>query len=239
VGDIVLRVGDTLLVEAHTSFVEQQRGARDFSLVSRLDGASPPTSAQAPLSLLILLGMIGLVTTGLLSMLQAALLAAAAMLLFRCCSEETARQSIDWPLLLAIGASFGLGTALEQSGAAKAAAHVLLAPAGANAWLALVLIYAATSLLSNLVTNNAAAVIVFPIAISTAEQLGVNHIPFAIVLMVAASASFATPLGYQTNLMVYAPGNYRFSDFIKMGVPMNILVGVVTCLIAPLVWPFR
>ena len=238
IGDIELRPGDSLLLEAQASFVEQQRNARDFYLVSRLDGDGPPTTAQAPVSLVILLAMVILATTGVLSMLQAALLAAGAFLLTRCCSEEIARKSIDWPLLLAIGASFGLGRALESTGAAAALADGLLARAGSSPWLALAVIYGVTTLLSELVTNNAAAVIVFPIALSTATQLGVHHMPFVVAVMIAASASFATPLGYQTNLMVYGPGGYRLADFLKMGVPMNLLMWIVTCSLAPLVWPF-
>jgi len=238
IGDIVLRAGDALLLEALPSFVEQQRNSRDFYLVSRLDSEGPPTSAQAPTSLLILGTMVLLATTGWLSMLQAAFVAAAAMLLTRCCSEETARRSIDWPLLLAIGASFGLGRALEGTGAAEVIAHGVLAEARGNPWIALILIYGTTTLLSEFVTNNAAAIIVFPIAMSTAAQLNVNHMPFVIAVMIAASASFATPLGYQTNLMVYGPGGYRLPDFLKMGVPMSLLMWTVTCALTPLVWPF-
>lgn len=238
IGDIQLRSGDVLLLEALPSFVEQQRNSRDFYLVSRLDGAGPPTKGQAPIAIGILAGMVALAASGLLTMLQAAVLAAAAMLLTRCCSEETARRSLDWPLLLAIGASFGLGRALEGTGAAENMAHALLAPAGANPWLALIVIYGVTTALSEFVTNNAAAVIVFPIAMATAAQLGVSPMPFVIAVMIAASASFATPLGYQTHLMVYGPGGYRLSDFLKMGVPMNMLMWAVTCAIAPLVWPF-
>jgi len=171
-------------------------------------------------------------------MLQGSIVAAGAMLLTRCCSEETAQQSVDWPLLLTIGAAFGLGTALESTGAAGAIANTLLSRAGTSALLALVLIYGTTMVLTEMVTNNAAAIIVFPIAMSTAGQLGVNHMPFVIAVMVAASSSFATPLGYQTNLMVFGPGGYRVSDFMKMGIPMSVLMWIVTCTVAPLVWPF-
>lgn len=238
IGDIELRAGDALLLEALPSFVEQQRNSRDFYLVSRFDSAGPPTSAQAPIAALVLVAMVALAATGVLSMLQAAVVAAAAVLLFRCCSEDTARRAIDWPLLLAIGASFGLGRALEQTGAAQAMADGLLAHAGSHPWLALVIIYLTATSLSELVTNNAAAVIVFPIAMATAAELGVSHMPFVMALMIAASASFATPLGYQTNLMVYGPGGYRVSDFLKIGLPMNLIVGAVTCALAPLIWPF-
>jgi di/tricarboxylate transporter len=238
IGDIELRAGDALLLETLPSFVHEQRNSKDFFLVSRLDGEGPPTNAQAPIALTILFAMVVLVTTGVLTMLQGSIVAAGAMLLTRCCSEETAQQSVDWPLLLTIGAAFGLGTALESTGAAGAIADTLLSQAGTSALLALVLIYGTTMVLTEMVTNNAAAIIVFPIAMSTASQLGVNHMPFVIAVMVAASSSFATPLGYQTNLMVFGPGGYRVSDFMKMGIPMSLLMWIVTCAVAPMVWPF-
>jgi di/tricarboxylate transporter len=237
-GDIELLAGDALLLEALPAFVEEQRNSRDFYLVSRLDGESPPTTSQAPIALAVLVGMILVATTGLLSMLQAAIVAAAAMLLTRCCSEDMARKSVDWPLLLAIGAAFGIGAALDDTGAASAIAGLLLAQAGTSPLLALIVIYGATTLLTEFVTNNAAVIIVFPIAMSAAAGLGVNHMPFVVAVMMAASSSFATPLGYQTNLMVYRPGGYRMSDFLKMGIPMNLLMWIVTCALAPLVWPF-
>lgn len=239
IGDITLRPGDSLLVEALPSFIEQQQNSTDYYLVSRLGESGPPTVTHAPVALLILASMVVAAATGLLSMLQAALLAAAAMVLTRCVSEDTARKSVDWPLLVAIGASFGLGAALQKTGAAQSLAGSLLAYAGDNPWTALAVIYATTTILSEVVTNNAAAVIVFPIAMATATTLGVNYMPFVIAVAVAASASFASPLGYQTHLMVYGPGSYRLRDFVKMGVPMNLLLWGITTGLAPLVWPFR
>lgn len=238
IGDIQLHAGDALLLEALPSFVEQHRNSRDFYLVSRLDGAGPPTTAQAPIAIGILLSMVVTVATGLFSMLQGSILAAAAMIVTRCCSQDTAQKSVDWPLLLAIGATFGLGAALEETGAATALASVLLSQAGPNPILALILIYGTTMVLTELVTNNAAAIIVFPIAVATAAQLEVSHMPFVIAVMIGASCGFATPLGYQTNLMVYGPGGYRFGDFLRMGVPLNLLMWIVTCTLVPFAWPF-
>ena len=238
IGDIELHAGDALLLEALPSFVEQQRNSRDFYLVSRLDGEGPPTTSQAPVALAILVGMVVVVAAGLLSMLQGAIVAAAAMIVTRCCSQDTAQKSVDWPLLLAIGATFGLGAALQETGAADVLADALLRQAGTSPLLALVLLYGTTMILTELVTNNAAAIIVFPIAMSTAAQLDVHYMPFIVAVMIGASCGFATPLGYQTNLMVYGPGGYRLTDFLKMGVPMNLLMWVVTCAVAPMVWPF-
>ncbi|MGE3635947.1 MAG: SLC13 family permease, partial [Sandaracinaceae bacterium] len=238
IGDIELHVGDVLLLEAPPTFVEQQRNSKDFYLVSRLDTEGPPTTTRAGVAAVILLAMVGLAASGLVSMMQAAFLAAAAMFLSRCVSEESARRSVDWPLLLSIGCAFGLGKALEQSGVASRFAELLLAQAGAEPMVALVVIYATTVLVSELVTNNAAAVIVFPIAVSTAVALGVESRPFVVAVMMAASAAFATPLGYQTHLMVYGPGGYRLGDFLKIGIPMNLAVGATACFLIPRFFPF-
>jgi di/tricarboxylate transporter len=173
-----------------------------------------------------------------LSMLMAALLAAALMLITRCVSIESARKSIDWQILIAIAASFALGAALEKTGAAKMIASSTTELAGGNAWLALALIYLITLIVTELITNNAAAALMFPFAIATSQTLGVSYLPFVIAVMMAASAGFATPIGYQTNLMVYGPGGYRFSDYVKIGVPLDLLIMAVTVALAPFMFPF-
>ena len=238
IGDIILTPGDVLFLEALPSFVEQQRNSTDFYLVSRIEDATPPQHERGWIALSIVVIMIALAASGLVSMLQAAVGAAAAMLVTRCCPEETARRRIDWQLLLAIAGSFGLGNALIQTGAASVIAGGMLSMAGDSPWLALTLVYGITMIMSAMITNNATAVIIFPIAVATAAQLGVDHMPFVITVMVASSASFATPLGYQTNLMVYGPGGYRFRDFVRFGLPLSILVWVVAVWITPRVWPF-
>ena len=238
IGDIELQAGDSLLLECMPSFVERNRNSRDFFLISQLQDAAPPNRSRAPVALLILAAMVGLAGSGLLSMLEAAFVAAGGMLLGRCCSQQSALRQIDLPLLLAIAAAFGLGRGLSDSGAAGYLAQLMQSMTGGNPMLSLILIYVFTAILTELVTNNAAAVIVFPIAYSTAETLGVNPMPFMVALMIGASAAFATPLGYQTNLMVYGAGNYRFGDFLKVGLPMNLVVGVTALIVCPLVWPF-
>ena len=238
VGDIVLQPGDTLLLEAPTSFVQTQRNSRDFFLVSRIENSSPPRHERSVLALAILIAMVAVVAFGWLSMLEAAIVAAGLMLVTRCVSGSTARRSVDWQVLIVIAASFGLGQALEVTGAAESIAQSLVQLAGGDALLSLAVIYAITTLFTELITNNGAAVLMFPIALATATNLGVDLTPFAIAIMMAASASFATPIGYQTNLMVYGPGGYRFTDYLKVGVPLNLLMGAVTLLVAPLVWSF-
>jgi di/tricarboxylate transporter len=237
IGDIVLRPGDVLLVEAHPSFADQHKNSRDFFLVSRVEKSNPPRHDMALIAVGLLVGMVTVVSLGLVPMLVASLLTAALMLLTRCLSIEAARQSIDWEVLLAIGASFALSGALEKSGAAEALARVAVDWAG-GPWMSLAVLYLITLLVTELITNNAAAALMFPFALSLAKQLNVSYLPFVIAVMMAASAGFATPIGYQTNLMVYGPGGYRFSDYLKVGVPLDLLVAVVTVLLAPWIFPF-
>ena len=238
IGDIVLRAGDTLLVEAHPSFADQQRNSRDFFLVSRLEDSNPPSHDRALLAVGLLIAMVLAVSFDWVSMLEASLVTAGAMIFTRCVSTEGARRSIDWEVLLAIAASFAVGMALEKTGAAREIADRMIALAGGNPWISLAVLYGVTLLATELITNNAAAALMFPFAMDTASGLDVNFMPFVIAVMMAASAGFATPIGYQTNLMVYGPGGYRFSDYLKMGIPLDILVWVITVAIAPLVWPF-
>src|SRR5690606_19791004 len=144
IGDIVVQPGDTLLLEAAPTFVDQQRNARDFFLVSQVEGAQIPRHDKAWLALGILGAMVALVTAGVLSMLVAAMLAAGMMIVTRCCSSREAMKSIDWPVLLVIGAAIGMGRAIQTSGAASSIADGLLSMAGDNPWLVLAMIYVMT-----------------------------------------------------------------------------------------------
>lgn len=208
VGDIELQAGDTLLLEAHPSFADQMRNSRDFFLVSRLEDSTPPRHERAPVALLILAGMVVAAGAGWLSMFNAALLAGGLLLLTRCVRTTAARRSIDWQVLLVIAASFGLGRAMERTGAAAEIAGRLINFAGSNPYVALAVVYFVTMLFTEVMSHIAAAVVVFPIALATAKSLGVEFTPFAMAMMMAASCGFATPIGYQTNLMVYGPGGY-------------------------------
>lgn len=237
-GDITLRPGDTLLVEAEAGFHERYRDTRDFLLVSSLDDSTPRRHTRAPLALAILLAMVAMVTIGWLSMLQGALLAAGAMILTRCCTVTEARQSVDWSLLIVVGAALGLGQAMDETGAASGVANAVVNIAGTNPWMVLIAVYLVTSLLTEVITNNGAVALAFPIAYSLCQTLGVDLMPFVFAIMMAGSASFATPLGYQTNLMVYGPGGYRFSDFLRIGIPMNLLLALIALTLIPFIWSF-
>lgn len=239
IGDIVLRPGDTLLLEAPSSFVAAHRDSRDFYLVSSVEGARPPRHDRAWIAIAILVAMVGAVTAEWISMLNAAMLACGAMIATRCVPWSVARRSVDLDVLLVIAAALGLGVALEVTGAAKAIAGVLLGLAGESPWTALFVIYGVTMLFTELITNNAAAALVFPIALATAERLGVDFRPFAVAITFAASASFATPIGYQTNLMVMNPGGYRFTDYFRLGIPLNLMLWLLTTALIPLVFPFQ
>lgn len=238
IGDIVLQPGDTLLLETHPSFTDRQRNARDFYLVSQVENSTPRRHHRAGIALATLVAMVLLAAIGVLTMLNAALLAAGVMALTGCVTGPEARQSIDWSVLLVIGAAFGLGKALDTSGTAAVVANGLVALAAGQPWLALLAVYAVTTLATELITNNAAAVLVFPIAMATATNLGVSVMPFIIVIMIAASAAFATPFGYQTNMMVYSPGGYRFADYLRFGLPLDFLLMAVAVVLTPLFWPF-
>jgi di/tricarboxylate transporter len=238
IGDIVLAPGDTLLLETRPDFVEQQKNSRDFLLVSQIGDSHPLKHERAPLAIAIVAAMVVVVTLGWFSMLEAALLAAGLMILTRCTNSRTARRAPDWQVLVVIATSFGIGAALEKTGAASLMAGGLIGLADGNPTITLSLVFLATARLTALATNNVAAVLVFPIALQAAQGMGVSAEPFILTVMVAASASFATPIGYQTNLMVFNVGGYRFGDFVRVGVPLTLVVGLVTVLVVPLVWVF-
>lgn len=237
-GDVKLQTGDTLLVEGGRSFAEVHRNSRDFLLVSGLTDSNPPDHRKAPLSLALLLGLVVSSAMGWLSILQAGFLVAGLMIMTRCLTSTQARKSVDFSVLIVIASSFSLGEALDVTGAAKGIADGLLSLGLDSPWLTLVAIYLLTTVFTELITNNAAAVLMFPIAQAVSTSLDVSVLPFAIAVMFAASASFLTPLGYQTNLMVQGPGGYRFTDYLRWGLPLSMVVAAVTLLGIPFFWSF-
>mgnify|MGYP000412028735 CR=1 FL=1 len=238
IGDIQLLPGDTLLIEAEKGFLFKFRNSRDFLLISKLRNSCAMRHNRAPWALSIMLIMIILMTTASIGILQTVVLTAIAMLLSGCLNIEDARRSIDYQVLLVIACAYGLGTAVQKVGLADLITEHAILLAGGDIWLMLVLVYVATVILTETITNNAAAIIMFPIAVSAANTLGVNITPFAVAVMIAASASFITPIGYQTNLMVFGPGGYRFIDYIKLGLPLSLIVASIALWIIPIVWPF-
>ncbi len=236
-GDIVLQTGDVLLLETHADFVNEQRSRADFYLVSQVEGASPPRLERAGLSLLILTGLVVTATTGLVSTVVAAFFAAGAMLVTRCCTHEEARRALDLPVLVSIAAAFGLGRAMQVSGLDQNLAAFAIEMGASSPMMGLIVVYFVTALLTELVTNNAAAVLALPLALSVADRLDAQPMAFVFTVMIAASASFLTPIGYQTNLMVFGPGGYRPVDYLRVGLPLAVVTAVVTLLVVPQVWP--
>ncbi|MDA0791266.1 MAG: SLC13 family permease [Proteobacteria bacterium] len=237
-GTITIEAGDTLLLESRPAFVTRQRYNKDFLLINELE-STPPRHDRAYIAWGILILVVALAAFGITSMLNASLLGAGLMLITRCCSIWQAEKSLDLTVLITIAASLALGAALDKTGAADLLAAGIIDLSGATPWLMLVLTYLCVSILTELITNNAAAIVMLPIVLEITDKMALNPEPFIFAIMIGASASFATPLGYQTNLMVYGPGNYRFTDFLKAGLPMNLLIGVSTLAILLLGWPLQ
>jgi di/tricarboxylate transporter len=239
-GDVRLSLGDTLLVLADGDFRKRWRESREFLLIAPLSGVPPTRSPRAPLVAAIALGFILMTAFGVVGLLEAALLVPLLLVGTRAMSVAEARRAVDVNLIVLIAASFGLGAAVESSGLAATVADGLvglLAPIGAAATLAAV--YLATIALTELISNNAAAVLIFPIAVATAAGLGLDPRPFVITVLFGASLSFLTPIGYQTNMMVYGVGGYRFLDFTRLGVPVTLAAGLAVVLLVPIFFPLR
>ena len=237
-GELELQIGDTLLLETDAAFAQRHANTSDFLIVNEIDGAARIDHRRA----MTALGVIGLMvianTVFGVDILVSALVAALLVLLAGCVQVLELRRSVDLRLIAVIACSFALGAALDRSGVAAVAASHLLDWAGGDPFRTLVLVYVAAVVFTELITNNAAAVLMFPIAMAAATQLGVNPMPFVIATMIGASAGFITPIGYQTNMMVYGPGGYRFTDYVRLGLPLSLVVGCAVLYAIPRFWPF-
>ena len=235
--DLVVQVGDTLLLEGGSEDI--QRLAQEMELV---DLSRPAARAyrrgHAPVAVGALLGVVGLAALGVAPIFLLTVLAVAAVLLLRAIDADEAFSFVDGRLLTLIFAMLAVGAALQASGAVELIVNMLVPllsqmPPILMIWM----LYLITSVLTELVSNNAVAVVITPIAIALAQALGVDPRPLVVAVMVAASASFATPIGYQTNMMVYGPGGYRFTDFMRVGIPLNLSIGLISSVMIPLIWP--
>ena len=238
-GDTAIRVGDTLLMEGASEDIH--RFASDFDLIQITEPSVRPFRRdKAPIAILALAAVVLLAGFGLLPIFSAAVLAVGIVLIARCIDSDEAISFVDGRLLALIFSMLAVGQALHVSGAVNLIAETI-APylLGLPPLLVVWAVYLLTSVLTELVSNNAVAVVVTPVAIGLAHALGVDPRPLVIAVMVAASASFATPIGYQTNTLVYAPGGYRFSDFMKIGIPLNLTVGLIASAIIPMLWPLN
>lgn len=234
--DLVVRVGDTLLLEG--AMADIQRLATEMDLV---DVSHPSARAyrrsHAPLALVALMGIVVLAAFGVAPIFLLAVVAVAMVFVTRCIDADEAFGMIDGRLLALIFAMLAVATALETSGAIELlVGSISPLIAGLSPFLIVWAIYLLTSVLSELI-NHAVAVVITPVAIGLALNLGLEPRPLVVAVMVAASATFATPISYQTNMMVYGPGGYRFTDFLKVGIPLNLSVGLLASAIIPFIWP--
>lgn len=224
-GELRLRAGDTLLLLADSDFREHWRESGDFLVVADIGGTSPARTRKAPFVLGLTAVMIFVAGAGVLPILDAALLIAMGLVATGVLTLREARDAVDLDVIIVIGAAFGVGIAMETTGLAETAAALLLegfSPLGAVG--ALLGVVVTTVVLTEMITNNAAAVLMFPIAFSTASAVGGDPRSYAIAVAVAASASFLTPIGYQTNTIVYGLGGYRFADYPRLGLPLTLVV---------------
>jgi len=230
IGDIILQANDTLFILADKEFGERFYHTTEFSLISPSVTKYSKPEKKGYLALTIAILMIISVSTGLIdSMLIAASIAAGLMIFTNVLGFGEARESLDIDVLLVIASSFGLGKAIAVSGVADQVAQTLINTLEGFGLIGIIGgLYLLTTIYTEIITNNAAAALLFPIALSTATHLGIDSRPLFITIAIAASASFATPIGYQTNLMVYNPGGYKFTDFLKTGAIINIISGIVT-----------
>jgi di/tricarboxylate transporter len=238
-GDVSLRVGDTLLILSDPAFRARWRDRPDFLVIAPLSGISPRQPRRAWLIGGVFLGFILATGSGLVPILHASIAAALIVVATGVLTVRQARDAVDLQIVLLIASAFGLGAAVASSGLAEVVAGGLvsvMSPVGPLGALAAILI--GTMLLTELLSNNAAAALMFPIGVATAAAIGVDPRPFVIAIMMAASLSFLTPIGYQTNLMVYGLGNYRFTDYARVGVPLNLVTVVMSLVLIPIVFPF-
>lgn len=240
IGQIVLQPGDTLLVDAPEDFTKRWRNSRDFFLVSGLEDSAPVDHHRAWVALAIFAGVVLGMTFFSKQAALFSLIGAALTVLTGCTSSREANRNIDLSVLILIAAALGVSKALDSSGAAEWIAGRLTGwaqPFGDVAVLAVVVLL--TGILTELLSNNACAAIMGTLALATAKTTGMDPRPLLLAVAVTSSYGFATPLGYQTNLMVLGPGGYKFSDYLKVGIPLDIICWVMTIIIVPLVWTLR
>jgi di/tricarboxylate transporter len=235
--DLVVRVGDTLLLEGAPGDIQRLASDMDMADVSQPTQRAYRRS-HAPLALIGLLSIVVLAALGVAPILMLSVIVVAGVLITRCIDADEAFSFVDGRLLALIFSMLAIGAALESSGAVGLIANGI-APALMDLppFVLVWAIYLLTSVLTELVSNNAVAVVVTPIAVGLAQTMGVDPRPLVVAVMVAASASFATPIGYQTNMLVYGPGGYKFTDFLRVGIPLNLSIGLLASAIIPVLWP--
>ena len=239
IGEIVLQPGDTLLMQSSPDFIRHNRNSPDFYLASELPGSEKPRFERAWLAIGVLAAMVVVVSTGLVPITLAGFLAVGILLATRCVSATKARESVPWSILIVIAAGLGIAQAMAKTGAAQFIAESILDVAqGIGPMGALIVIYFLCMIMAETLHHTAAVAIMFPIAVALAEQVGADPRPFVIAIAIGSTCCFASPIAYQTHLIVYGAGNYRFRDFIRVGLPLNLLCACVALYAIPRIWAF-
>ncbi len=239
IGEIVLEAGDTLLLQGAPGFLRAHRNSPDFYLVSEIAGTETPRYDRAGIAIGILVLMVLAASLGAYPVSIAAFLAAGLLLATRSITGGSARRSVNWSILIVIGASFGIALAMQKTGAAGAVAALIAFAAGSlGPVAALIVVYLTTLLLAELLHHNAAVALMFPIAVETANLVGADPRGFVMAVAIAGCCAFASPVTYQTHLIVYGPGGYRFTDFVRVGLPLNAICAGIAITLIPVFWPF-
>ncbi|MEM8548159.1 MAG: SLC13 family permease, partial [Pseudomonadota bacterium] len=233
------RPGDAMVLEVPDDFFYVAQREEDFTLIKRIRGFRVQRVSRALTAALITLGMVVAAATGLMTMLNASLLAGMLMLLTGCLNLSNAWRSIEWDTLVVLAAAISLESAITHTGLSQVIADLIFSIGGSSPMLALATVFFGCIVMTNIITNAAAAAFMFPVAMSLANALDANPAPFIAILMLGSSYAFISPAGYQTNLMVMQPGRYRFFDYVKLGVPLTLVAGATALLLVPLVWDFH
>ena len=231
------RLGDALLIQAHEQQIRAMRNDSNFIVLDEVPGVA--LRHKAPVVLAILVAVVGLAALNILPILVTAILGCLALVLTRCLRLEEAYHAINWQVIFLLAGILPLGIAMQKSGAAGLIAGRAVEMVGDMGPVAvLAVVYLMTSVMTDTMSNNAAAVLLAPIAISTAEQIGVDPRPFLMAITFAASTGFSTPVGYQTNSMIYNACCYKYTDFLRTGVPLSILFWIMSVIFIPRIWSF-
>ena len=237
-GDVALRAGDMLLVEGLPSELQQLHESGDLALLGALELPTRRTR-KMKIAIAVMAGVLALAAFEVLPIMIASILGVIVMFVTGCVKPDEAYEDVDWMVIVLLGSIIPLGIAMQNSGTALLIAHQVLALTGSfGPYGVLAAFYVLTSLLTEIISNNAAAVVLTPIAIATAVSIGVSPMPFVVAVMFAASNSFMTPVGYQTNTFIYAPGGYRFMDFMRVGGPLGAIIAATAVYVIPIFFPF-
>jgi di/tricarboxylate transporter len=236
--DTVLIAGDLLLIEIHRERLNAFKHRQDFIVTSEAETIEFRRNKVA-VAVLVVAGVVLAASLQIVPIVVATIAGVVVLILFKCVTLDEAYHAIDWKIIFLLAGVLSLGIALENSGAARMMSSNIISTVGTFGLIALVsAFYITTSVVTEMMSNNATAALIAPIAIATAATLGVNPQPFLVAVTFAASASFMTPIGYQTNAMIYGPGQYRFVDFVKVGVPLNIIYWLLATALIPMFWEF-